>query len=164
MKALAIPRTEEELSSLFPECSDISKILKLLVDKKIILEHVSEKKIFYRVNANPFQITTIEFGEGYTKLLLKMVKEMHETTVECSRHRLDLIKYIRNVFVADYLTPEQMIALRERLIAVFSEFRRSVGRNRLDPEYGTIAKQNLVGFITLLAPLNRTTFLKRNKE
>ncbi|MDB5037287.1 MAG: hypothetical protein JWQ35_815 [Bacteriovoracaceae bacterium] len=164
MKALSLPRTERELVHLFPECRDVEKIVKQLLEKKIILELGSAKETTYRLNANAFQLATVDFVEGYTDLLLKNVLDIHDTTVTIEEVRPDLIKFIRNMMVVDYLTPEQMITLRDRLLSVFAEFRRFVGRNRMDTSYAAVAKENLVCLVTLMAPLNRATFLKRPKN
>jgi hypothetical protein len=163
MKALSLPRTESELSRLLPECTQLHSILRSLVERKIVLEIASPKDPIYRVNASTFQLATIDFVEGYTELLLANAKSAHETTVEIERIRPDLIKFIRNMMVVDYLTPEQMITLRDRLVSTFAEFRKFVGHNRMDSSYAAVAKQNLICFITLMAPLNRTTFMKRGK-
>ncbi len=163
MKALSLPRTENELVEMFPECDRVSQILKSLLDLKIIRENKSADSHTYRVNASAFQLATIDFVDGYTELLLSNVKDVHETTVEVDRIRNDLVKFIRNVMVVDYLTPEQMMTLRDRLVSVFAEFRRFVGQNRLDSSYAAIAKENLVCLITLMAPLNRKKFLNRPK-
>lgn len=160
MKALGMPRTEKELVELFPECPRVSNILKLLLEKKIIEQRKTPEKIVYRVHASAFQLATIDFVEGYTQMLLANTRDVHETTVLVDAHRRDLIKYVRNVMAIDYLTPEQMMTLRERLIAVFAEFRRFVGQNRMDSAHSQVAKENLVCLITLMAPLNRKTFLK----
>jgi hypothetical protein len=163
MKALSLPRTERELVQLFPECSKLSAVLKALVDKEVVLQITSAKEPVYRVNASAFQLATIDFVEGYTDLLLSNAKLVHETTVDIERLRPDLIKFIRNMMVVDYLTPEQMITLRDRLVSVFAEFRRFVGHNRMDSSYAAVAKQNLVCLVTLMAPLNRT-FMKRGRS
>ncbi len=162
LKALGLQRTEKELIKLFPECSHIPEILSDLLRMKFILKQDTGDGAFFRVNASPFQLTSIDFVDGYPELLVEIVKEMQQTIAICERERRDLIKFIRYMFVVDYLTPEQMMSLRDRLRAVYNEFRDAVGRNRMDPSYGTVAKDNLVGFVTIVAPLNRTTFLQKN--
>lgn len=160
MKALSFPRTEQELKEFFPDCPRMSEIVSEMLKREIILEEEGA----YRVNASHFQVATVDFSEGFTEMLLKLTKEMHETTVNCERKRRDLIKYIRNMLICDYLTPEQMMSLRQQLLNVFKEFRRYVGRNRLDLQYQGIAKKNLVAMITLMAPLNSLRFLQGKVE
>lgn len=161
MKSLTLPRTKEEISEIFPEAPTVSAIINELLKREIIVRQETAQGVFYRVNASPFQLTSIDFVDGYTDLLLEIVKQLHETTVECEYERRDLIKFIRNMFAVDYMTPEQMMAMRDRLMGVYDEFREAVGKNKMDPSYGAIAKENLVGLVTLFAPLNRSTFLAR---
>ena len=153
------PQTLETLKETFSEInvSEIQSALDLLQTAEVIqTDHQNRFVCSPSAGLSPF-------SSHYMNLLNKILSEMYLTTGEIQRSHSDLSPFIRNSFMIEYLTPEQIRQIQKDLRSIKDKIQKFSRMNLSEGLYKNRSQKNLMGVLNIIAPLNASTFIN-NKD